>query len=121
MEPAAATALGFIIKPLNQSILQQERVEMECFVRTSLTPSFMWIFVRKGQSQPIVDGHNVLTPDYFVKLGERSQVLIIKKAEWKHEGVYQCIASTKNNSGQAEAKLNVLGKFNIYDFMANFN
>ena len=79
MEPAAATALGFITKPLNQSILQQERVEMECFVHTSLTPSFMWIFVRKGQSQPIVDGHNVLTPDYFVKLGERSQVLIIKK------------------------------------------
>ena len=85
---------------------------MECFVRSTLKPNFMWTFTRKGQSRSIVDGHNPLTPDYFIKLGDRSQVLIIKKAEWKHEGVYQCIASTNSNSVQAEAKLNVLGKFN---------
>lgn len=87
---------------------------MECFVCSSLTPNFMWTFTRKGQSQSIVNGHNPLTPDYFVKLGERSQVLIIKKAEWKHEGVYKCIASTNSNFVQAEAKLNVLGKFTHY-------
>ena len=105
------TPLSFINQPFNQSILQYERVELECFVRSTLTPKFIWKFTRKGLSQLIVDGHNPLTLDYFVKLGERSQVLIIKEAKWIHEGIYQCIVSTDNRTIQAEAKLDVLGKY----------
>ena len=108
--PSRFTPLSFITKPVNQSILQNEREQMECFVRSTLTPRFTWKFTRKGQSQLIVDGHDPLTLDYFIKLGERSQVLIIKEAKWKHEGIYQCIVSTLNDSVQAEAKLNVLGE-----------
>ena len=115
--PARFTPLSFITKPVNQSILQNERVQMECFVRSTLTPRFTWKFTRKGQSQLIVNGHDPLTLDYFIKLGERSQVLIIKEAKWEHEGTYQCIVSTLNDSVQAEAKLNVLGEYRIvYDY-----
>lgn len=70
----------------------------------------MWTFTRKGHSQLIVDGHNPLTLDYFVKLGERSQVLIIREAQWIQEGSYQCSVSTDSNTIHTEATLNVLGK-----------
>ena len=87
---------------------------MECFVRSTLTPKFMWMLTRREQSRSVVDGHNPLTPDYFIKLGERSQRLIIKKAEWKHGGVYKCNVSTRNGSIQTVAKLDVLGKCMSY-------
>ena len=61
----------------------------------------------------IVDGHNPLSPGYLVKLGERSQVLIIKETKWIQEGLYQCSVSTDSNTIHAEAALNVLGKHNI--------
>ena len=113
--PARPTPLGFINRPLNQSILQHEGVELQCFVRSTLTPRFTWTFTRKGQSQLIVNGHNPLTRDYFVKHGERSQVLIIREAKWVQEGSYQCRVSTDSNTIHAEATLNVLGKCIIID------
>ena len=106
------TPLSFInrSRPLNQSILQHETVELNCSVCSTFTPRFTWTFTRKGQSQLIVNGHNPLTHGYFVKLGERSQVLIIREAKWVQEGSYQCTVSTDNNTVHAEATLNVLGK-----------
>jgi hypothetical protein len=71
----------------------------------------MWTFTRKRHSQSvIVDGHNPLTLGYLVKLGERSQAIIIREAQWIQEGSYQCTASTDSNTIHAEATLNVLGK-----------
>ena len=100
-------------RPIDQSIVQSERVELQCFVRSSLTPTFMWNFKRKGKSpQLIVDGHNPLSSDYLLKLGRRSQVLIIKKVRWIQGGVYKCIVSTDNSTIQAEANLDVLSKYN---------
>ena len=66
--------------------------------------------MRKGKTQLIVDGDHPLTLGYFVQLGERSQVLIIREAQWVQEGSYQCSVSTVNNTIHAEATLNVLGK-----------
>lgn len=79
-------------------------------VCSTLTPIFSWEFTRKGFEQSIVSAHNPLTSDYLIKLGERSQVLIIRQAEWKYEGVYKCVVSTDNSTLQAEANLNVLGR-----------
>ena len=110
---ANSTQLKVITKPLNQSILQHEQVEMECFVRSSLPQKFMWKLIKNGRSELVADGHNPLTPDYFIKLGEKSQVLIIKRAEWEHGGVYKCSISTSNDTVEADAKLNVLGKYMI--------
>ena len=107
------TPLSFIAQPLNQSVFQFERAELFCFVRSTLNPTFAWNFVRKGKTRSIVDRHNPLSPDYFIKLGERSQLLIIKETKWVHEGVYRCIASTGNKTIQAEAMLQVLGKHDL--------
>ena len=116
--------LSFINKPLDQSVLQNGYTELECFVRSSLTPTFTWTFTRKGQLQLIVDGHNPLTSGYFIKLGERSQTLIIRETKWIHEGSYKCDVSTDNGTIYAGAELNVLGKYkyinNPWIFMINF-
>ena len=94
---------------------------MECFARSTFTPKFMWKLKKNGQSelQLVADGHDPLTPDYFIKLGEWSQVLIIKKAEWNHGGVYKCNVSTGNDSIQTDAELNVLGRYSYELLMSN--
>ena len=104
------TPLSFLVQPLNQTVIEYDGVELRCMVCSSLTPTFSWAFTRKGSEQSIVSAHNPLTSDYLIKLGERSQVLIIREAEWKYEGVYKCVASTDNSTVHTEASLNVLGR-----------
>ena len=106
----AHTPLSFSVQPLNQTVIEYDAVELHCMVCSTLTPTFSWTFTRKGLEQSIVSAHNPLTSDYLIKLGERSQVLIIREAEWKYEGVYKCVASTDSSTVQTEANLNVLGR-----------
>ena len=109
------TPLSFIDKPANKTVREYEGVELHCMVCSTATPAFSWKFTRKGSEHSIVDEHNPLTPDYLIKLGERSQLLIIREAEWKYEGVYKCIVSTDSNTVQAEANLSVLGKYESHN------
>ena len=108
-ESGQHTQLGFTKTPVNQFILQHDRVDLECFVCSGPTPTFTWTLTRKGQSQTLVNGYNPLTFGYFVKFGERSQVLIVREAEWTQEGLYRCTVSTGNETLHTEANVTVLG------------
>ena len=46
----------------------------------------------------------------FTLIGPRSHVLIINNAQWKHVGVYKCIASIDSKMIETQASLDVLSK-----------
>ena len=69
----------------------------------------MWNFTRRGalNAVTIANRSDSLSADYSVISGQRSQVLIITRVQWRHEGVYTCIVSSENSQILAEALLNV--------------
>ena len=56
-----------------------------------------------NQSQP-------LSSQYTIKGGQKSQALIIEDAQWRHVGVYKCIADIDGMIIQAQTSLNVLSE-----------
>ena len=100
--------LVFITMPENQTALDGNFVEFPCSTCSTLEPTIMWTFIRKGSMHSeIVDENST-----FVDLipGENSLFLIINAVNWTYEGVYQCLISTENNHIETEASLNVLSK-----------
>ena len=67
----------------------------------------MWNFTRKGASEAetIANKRGVLSADYSIMAGQRSQVLVITNVQWRHEGEYKCIVTSENSQIQAEANL----------------
>ena len=51
-----------------------------------------------------------LSPQYTVTIGEKSQTLIIDNIQWRHVGVYKCIASIDGTVIEAETSLDVLSE-----------
>ena len=103
------TILSFITRPHNLTTSQSRRVEFQCSVRSTLIPTFMWNFTRKGASEAetIASKRGLLSADYSITAGQRSQALIITNVQWRHEGEYKCIVSSESSQIQAEANLNV--------------
>lgn len=101
--------LNFITSPHNLFIDQSRRAEFQCSVHSTLIPTFIWRFTRKGftEAEIIANGSDPLSTDYFIIAGQRSQVLIITDVQWRHGGVYTCIVSSDSHQIQAEASLNV--------------
>ena len=100
--------LVFITMPENQTSVDGNFVEFPCSTCSTLEPTIMWTFTRKGSMHSeIVDENST-----FVDLipGENSLSLIINAVNWTYEGVYQCLIFTENNQIEAEASLNVLSK-----------
>jgi hypothetical protein len=101
----------FINRPHSVTINQSRRIEFQCSIRSTLTPTFKWNFTRKGSTEAeTIAASGVLSAGYSIVPGHRSQVLIIPSVQWRHEGVYTCIVSSENSQIQAEANLNVLSK-----------
>ena len=46
----------------------------------------------------------------FTLIGPRSHALIINNAQWKHIGVYKCIASIDSKRIETQASLDVLSQ-----------
>ena len=108
---AGPTVFSFTTRPHNITTSQTSRVEFQCSIHSILVPTFQWNFTRNGsiEAEMIAMGGTVLA-GYSIIRGHRSQVLIIPSVQWRHEGVYTCIASSENSQIQAEAHLNVLSK-----------
>ena len=51
-----------------------------------------------------------LSTEYSVMDGHRNQTLIISNAQWRHVGVYKCIASIEGTVIEAETSLDVLSE-----------
>ena len=100
--------LVFITMPEDQIAVDGNFVEFPCSACSTLEPTIMWTFTRKGSMHSeIVDENST-----FVDLipGENSLSLIINAVNWTYEGVYRCLISTENNQIEAEASLDVLSK-----------
>ena len=100
--------LVFITMPRNQTAVDTNLVEFQCSTCSTLEPTIMWTFTRKGSMQAEVIDENSTFVD--IVPGENSLSLIINSVNWTYEGVYECMISTKNNQIKAEASLNVLSK-----------
>ena len=109
---AGPIVFNFITTPRNHTTSQSRRVEFQCSVRSTLIPTFVWNFTRKGTSEAetIVNKRGALSVDYSIIAGQRSQVLVITNVQWRYEGEYKCIVSSENSQIQAEANLNVHSK-----------
>ena len=100
--------LIFITMPQDQTAMDGNFVEFQCSACSTLEPTIVWTFTRKGSMQSEVIDENSTFVDIIP--GENSLSLTINSVNWTYEGVYQCIISTENNKIEAEASLNILSK-----------
>jgi hypothetical protein len=103
-----AEELVFITMPLNQTADDRNLVKFPCSACSTLEPTIMWTFTRKGSMHSEIIDENSIFVD--ITPGENSLSLIISSVNWTYEGVYRCIISTENNQIEAEASLNVQSK-----------
>ena len=73
---------------------------------------FTWNFTQKeAQEMEIVANRSqLLSSHYAVRIGQKSQALIIDDAQWRHVGVYKCIADIDGMIIQAQTSLDVLSE-----------
>ena len=78
------------------------------------TSTLMWTFTQRqsDEMRVIAKRSQLLSFGYSLVTEHRSQTLIISNAQWRHVGVYKCIASDSTNGTviEAEARLDVLGE-----------
>jgi hypothetical protein len=110
-----AEVLVFITMPRDQTAVDGNFVEFPCSACSTLEPTIMWTFTRKGSMHSEMIDENSTFVDLIP--GENSLSLIINAVNWTYEGIYRCIISTENNQIEAEASLNVLSK----SFLNNAN
>jgi hypothetical protein len=102
-------------------IKRASRAEVNCSVHVcpTLTPLFMWTFTQRGDKKmeiPIINGRQSLSSEYtFTSTGLGSHALIINNAQWKHTGVYKCIASIGSKKIEVQTSLDVLSKLLIFN------
>ena len=73
---------------------------------------FTWNFVQKeGQeTETLANRSQLLSSQYTIRSGQKSQALIIDDAQWRHVGVYKCIADIDGKVIQAQISLDVLSE-----------
>ena len=98
--------------PLDPLANQSGRAELQCSVCPTLMPLFMWSFTQRGvhDMETIANRSQPLSSQYTVTDGQKSQTLVINNAQWRHVGVYKCIASIGGTLIEAEANLDVLSE-----------
>ena len=100
--------LVFITKPQDHTAVDGNFVEFQCSACSTLEPTIIWTFTRKGSMQSEVIDENSTFVD--IVPGENSLSLIINSVNWTYEGDYKCMISTENDQIEAEANLSVLSK-----------
>ena len=113
-----------IVTPRNHQIIQSERAQFNCTVCPTLAPLLTWNFTRRGghKSEMIVNQGQPFSSQYAVTVGEGNETLIIESTQWRHVGVYKCIASIDGTVIAAETSLDVLSELTIlyqYGFNAS--
>ena len=58
----------------------------------------------------IANRSQLLSSEYSLMAGHRTQTLIISNAQWRHVGVYKCITSIDDTVIEAETSLDVLSE-----------
>ena len=102
-----------IVSPHNHQITQSGRAELNCSVCPTLTPMFTWKFTQTEaqETETVVNRSQLLSYQYTVRSGRKSQALIIHDAQWRHVGVYKCIADIDGIIIiQAQTSLDVLSE-----------
>ena len=72
----------------------------------------MWNFTQRGAQgmETVVNRSQLFSSQYTVRNGQKSQTLIIDNAQWRHAGVYKCIAAINGMIIEAQTSLDVLSK-----------
>ena len=101
-----------IVTPHNHQITQSGRAELNCSVCPILTPMFTWNFTQKEaqEMETVANRSQLLSSQYALRIGLKSQALIIDDAQWRHVGVYKCIADIDGMIIQAQTSLDVLSE-----------
>ena len=75
-------------------------------------PIFTWNFTQKEaqEIETVANRNQPLSSQYTIRSGEKSQTLIIDDAQWRHAGVYKCIADIDSMVIQVQASLDVLSE-----------
>ena len=106
-------AQGSVIVTLhNHRVTQSGRAELNCSVCPTLMPLFMWNFTQRGEHdmEIITNRSHLLSSQYTVRNGLKSETLIINNTQWRHTGVYKCIAAIDGMILEAETSLDVLSE-----------
>ena len=100
------------VTPHNYQITQSGRAELNCSACPTLMPMFTWNFTQKEtqETETVANQSQLLSSQYTIRRGEKSQVLIIEDAQWRHMGVYMCIADIDSMVIQVQASLDVLSE-----------
>ena len=107
----ATGSLSLSVTPHNSKAYQASRAELNCTICPILVPVFRWTFIQKGAhgTQDLVL-NTESDSEYSLIARNRSQIVIINTAQWRHAGVYECIASINGEVLKAEASLDVLSE-----------
>ena len=75
-------------------------------------PMFIWNFTQKEAQEikTVSNQSQLLSSEYAVRSGQKSQALIIDDAQWRHVRVYKCIADIDGMVIQAQTSLDVLSE-----------
>ena len=60
--------------------------------------------------ETVANQSQLLSSQYTIRSGQKSQALIIKDAQWRYVGVYMCIADLDGMIIQAQTSLDVLSE-----------
>ena len=73
---------------------------------------FTWNFTQKEaqEMETVANRSQLLSSQYAVRNGPKSQALIIDNAQWRHVGAYKCIADIDGMIIQAQTSLDVLSE-----------
>ena len=104
-----------VVTPHNDRITQSGRAELNCSVCPALTPLFMWNFTQRGtqEMETVANRSQLLSSQFTVRNGQKSQTVIINDAHWRHAGAYKCIAAINGTIIEAQTSLDVLSMLYI--------
>ena len=73
---------------------------------------FTWNFTQKEaqETETVANQSQLLSSQYTVRSGQKSQALIIDDAQWRHVGVYKCIVDIDGMILEAQTSLDVLSE-----------
>ena len=107
---------SIVVTPHNHRIIESGRAELNCSICPTLTPLLMWNFTQRGaqEMETVANQSQLFSSQYTVRNGQKSQTLIINDAQWRHAGVYKCIAAINGMIIEAQTSLDVLSELQSY-------
>ena len=112
-----------VVTSHDHRITHTGRAELNCSACPTLTPLFMWNFTQRGaqEMETVANRSQLLSSQFTVRNGQKSQTLIINDAQWRHAGAYKCIAAINGTIIEAQTILDVVSMLYRVTIIVNKN